>query len=73
MIHNLLKLAGKAGIEMDKEKEDFFGEVTEFNITARYEDYKLEFYNKCTQEYAQKWIEEIKTNRQWIKKELLKL
>jgi len=73
MIHNLLRLAGKAGIEMDKEKEDFFGEVTEFNITARYEDYKLEFYKKCTKEYAQKWIEEIKTHRQWIKKELLKL
>jgi HEPN domain-containing protein len=72
MIHNLLRLALKIGIEIDKEKEDFFGEVTEFNITARYEDIKLEFYKKCTQEYAQKWMEEIKVNRQWIKKELLK-
>lgn len=73
MIHNLLRLALKVEIEMDKEKEDFFGEVTEFNITARYEDFKLEFYKKCTQEYAQKWIEDIKKHRQWIKKEHLKL
>jgi hypothetical protein len=73
MIHNLLRLAGKTGLRMDKEKEDFFGEVTGYNITARYEDYKLEFYKKCTKEYAQKWIEEIKAYRQWIKKELLKL
>jgi len=73
MIHNLLRLAGKAGMEMDKKKEDFFAEVTEFNITARYEDYKLEFYKKCTKEYAYEWLEQIKTYRQWIKKELLKL
>jgi HEPN domain-containing protein len=73
LIHNLLRLAMKVGIEMNKENEDFFGEVTEFNITARYEDVKLEFYKKCTKDYAGKWIDEIKNKRQWIKKELLKL
>jgi len=73
MIHNLLRLAGKAGIEMDYENESFFGEVTEFNITARYEDFKFEFYKKCTRDYANEWIEKIKIKRLWIKKELLKL
>lgn len=73
MIHNLLRLAGKVGIELDEEKENFFGEVTEFNITARYEDFKLEFYKKCTPDYTQHWIELIKTYRQWIKREHLKL
>jgi HEPN domain-containing protein len=73
MIHNLLRLALKVEIKMDKEKEDFFGEVTEFNITARYEDFKLEFYKKCTQEYTQQWITDIKKQRQWIKREHLKL
>ena len=73
MIHNLLRLAIKVGIEMDNEKESFFGEVTDFNITARYEDFKLEFYKKCNQEYTEEWIGKIKMKRQWIKRELLEL
>ncbi|MFH1296689.1 MAG: HEPN domain-containing protein [Bacteroidota bacterium] len=73
MIHNLLRLALKVGIELDKEKEDFFAEVTEFNITARYEDFKFEFYKKCTQEYTEIWTQKIKNYRNWIKKEHLKL
>lgn len=73
MIHNLLRLALKVEIEINQEKEDFFGEVTEFNITARYEDFKLEFYKKCTKEYPLHWITEIKKHRQWIKREHLKL
>ena len=73
MIHNLLRLALKVEIEMDKGKEDFFGEVTEFNIAARYEDFKLDFYKKCTPEYALHWITEIKKYRKWIKMEHLQL
>ena len=73
MIHNLLRLALKVEMDMDKETEDFFGGVTEFNITARYEDFKLEFYRKCTKEFTSNWIADIKKYRQWIKKEHLKL
>ena len=73
MIHNLLRLALKVEMDMDKETEEFFGGVTEFNITARYEDFKLEFYRKCTKEFTSNWIADIKKYRQWIKKEHLKL
>jgi HEPN domain-containing protein len=30
-------------------------EITTFNIEARYDDYKLSFYTKATEEYAKKW------------------
>ncbi len=73
MIHNLLRLALKSGIELDQKMEEFLSEVTEFNINARYEDFKMEFYKKCTREYTKKWIDQIKTYRQWIKLELLEL
>jgi HEPN domain-containing protein len=71
MIHNLLRLAQKSGIEMNNEMELVFAELTEFNILARYEDYKMEFYKRCTEEYTTKWITEISNSRQWIKNRLL--
>jgi hypothetical protein len=61
------------GIELDQKTEEFLSEVTEFNINARYEDFKMEFYKICTKEYTKKWIDQIKTYRQWIKLELLEL
>ena len=73
LIHNLLRLAVKAKINLDSENEEFFSEVTTFNINARYDDYKMEFYKKCTKEYTIYWYRKIKENRKWIKKELLKL
>jgi len=56
---------------MDGEMELFFAELTEFNILARYEDYKMEFYKRCSAEYTKKWITEISKSRQWIKNRLL--
>jgi len=72
LIHNLLRLAQKSGIGLDPEQEMFFAEVTEFNINVRYEDYKMDFYRKCSKEYTEEWIEKIKHYRQWIKMQLLK-
>jgi hypothetical protein len=41
--------------------------ISQFNIRARYDDYKREFYKLCTREYAIEWIDKIKTIRTWIK------
>jgi HEPN domain-containing protein len=70
-IHNLLRLAELAGIGMTGEQKVFFVTVTAFNINARYDDYKLSFQKKCTLEYTTKWINELKTQRLWIKKLIL--
>lgn len=42
-----------------------------FNISARYEDYKNEFYKKCTREYAIEQIKNIEEVREWLKKMLM--
>jgi len=72
MIHNLLRIAEKAGLDLNEEQQIFFSTVTGFNINARYDDYKQSFYLKCTQEFASIWIEKIKNQRTWIKNQLSK-
>ncbi len=73
LIHNLLRLIQKSKIKLNTEQEDFFAEVTKFNINVRYDDYKLTFYKKCTKEYTELWFNKIKDYRLWIKTELLNL
>ena len=72
MIHNLLRIAEKAGLDLNEEQQIFFSTVTGFNINARYEDYTQSFYQKCTREFTAIWIEKIKDQRSWIKNQLLK-
>lgn len=66
-IHNLLRLAEKAEIELTNDKKELLVTITAFNINARYDDYKMSFSKRCTPEYTGKWIENFKTLRQWLK------
>ena len=70
-IHNLLRLAEKCDLELTDDQRLFLVTVTAFNINARYDDYKLSFRQKCTPEFTTTWIEDLKINRQWIKKLIL--
>jgi HEPN domain-containing protein len=66
LIHNLLKLAKDSGIDPDENKKIFLATVTAFNLNARYDDYKLDFYKKCTKKYTDEWMAKIEENRKWI-------
>ena len=68
--HNLYRLGELIGLEMSDEYSDWLDEITSFNLNARYDDYKKEFYKLCTPEYTKAWIEKIKTIRTWIKEML---
>jgi HEPN domain-containing protein len=72
LIHNLLRLAEKSGLTVCEEQEDVLDTISTFNIRARYDDYKSEFYQLCTQEFTMQWITHIKELRTWIKHELSK-
>jgi len=72
MVHNLLRIAEKAGMVLNDEQQIFFSTVTGFNINSRYDDYKQSFYQKCTREFTSLWIEKIKDQRLWIKNQLLR-
>jgi len=65
-IHNLYRLAELSDIELSDLYSDWLDTITSFNINARYDDYKREFYDICTQEYTETWINRIMELRQWI-------
>jgi HEPN domain-containing protein len=69
--HNLLRLAEKCNLELTDEQRMFLVAVTAFNINARYDDYKMSFQQICTPEFTTTWIENLKINRQWIKKQII--
>jgi len=69
-IHNLYRLAELSNIKMTFEQSDWFDKISSFNINARYDDYKREFYSLCTFEFTEEWIEKIKILRSWIKQML---
>lgn len=68
--HNLYRLAELNEFELTDELSDMLDKITSFNLNARYDDYKREFYSSCTVEFTEAWIEKIKTIRTWIKQML---
>ena len=69
--HDLLYLAEKMEIELTQEQKILLDAISEFNMNARYDDYKKEFYAKCTDEYTAKQIENIEEVRTWLKSLLI--
>jgi len=68
--HNLYRLAELCGLEISEEYAEWLFKITTFNLNARYDDYKKEFYIMCTVDFAKEWIEKIKNLQQWIKQQL---
>ena len=66
-IHNLLRLAEKAGLDLTDVKKEQLVTITAFNINARYDDYKMSFKKQCIPEFTNEWIIKLKELRSWIK------
>jgi len=64
--HNLYRLAELGNLDLDEEYSDWLDQLTSFNLNARYDDYKREFYNQCSDEFTAAWVEKIKRLREWI-------
>jgi hypothetical protein len=65
-IHDLLKIAESAGLELTNEERSFLDTVTAFNIRARYPDYKNRFHKTANQEFTEQYIHKIRDIRQWL-------
>ena len=66
--HDLLFLAEKMNLPINEKQARDLVEITKFNLSTRYDDYKREFYNKCTSEFTEEQIKKIEEVRLWIKK-----
>jgi HEPN domain-containing protein len=68
--HDLRLLAKKCGIELPNDLMLQLDVITSFNINARYDSFKEDFQKRCTPEFSNEWINNIKILRQWIKERL---
>ncbi len=55
-VHDLVRLAQKAQLDLNNKIISQLAEVSTFNVAARYDDYKFQFYKKATKDYAQRWL-----------------
>ena len=64
--HDLLRLAQKIGLELTDEQSEWLDEISTFNLNARYDNYKQDFYRLCTKEFSTSKIERIEILRVWL-------
>jgi len=68
--HDLRLLAERCDIEFPDDMAMQLDVITGFNINARYDTFKDDFRKRCTPEFANEWVNNIKQIRQWIKERL---
>ena len=69
-IHNLIRLAGVAGLDVDEKTENALIMITSFNIESRYPDLKGSFRKRCTQAFTLEQMSEIKRIFKWLRSHL---
>jgi len=69
-IHNLLKLARDSKINLEEGLKKELSTINEFNLRARYNDYKFQFYKKANEEYTNFWFKRCQEIYLWLKKKL---
>ncbi|MCL2603163.1 MAG: HEPN domain-containing protein [Defluviitaleaceae bacterium] len=64
--HKLIKLAKECGLDstLTYDQREELQIITNFNIEARYDDYKMRFHATCTPQYVAEWSGKITT---WYK------
>lgn len=69
-IHNLLRLASAAELDVDENRAEELTTITAFNLEARYPDFKRAFRQVCTPEYTAKQMGIIEELMQWARSQL---
>ena len=67
--HNLLALAEKCNLELTDEQVEKLQIITQFNISARYDDYKHSFAEKCTNKYTAEQVKNVEEVQKWLRKQ----
>ena len=69
-VHDLLRIMERIGIAIDDDMADKLDQITTFNLNVRYPDYKLNFYKKCTSEFAKQSLLVIEEVRGWVLRQI---
>lgn len=70
LIHDLVRLAEKANIDLTEEMKNKLAEITAFNIEARYDDYKFSFLKKSNRRFTLKYISMTGEILKWLNRYL---
>ena len=65
-IHNLIRLAENTTLNLSDEQKELLAEINQFNVEARYPDYKNSFYKLCTREFTEEYFTKTKDLYQWL-------
>ena len=68
-IHNLILLSQKANLKVPIEIREKIQVINTFNISARYDDYKKSFDEKCTDSYTKEQVKNIEEVQKWLKEQ----
>lgn len=68
--HNLKDLCLKMKLKLSVDQLAELDEISEFNVSARYEEYKFKIYKRATKEYSEKWMKIGRDYYKFFKKEL---
>lgn len=68
LIHDLVRLAERAGVPVNELQKNELAEITTFSIEARYDDYKLSFRKKAKKQFTLKYLDKTKEMLQWLSK-----
>jgi len=64
--HNLVELATRSGASFDEEQKSLIAELNEFNIEARYPDWKRDFYARATEDFTARYLTKTKDLFLWL-------
>lgn len=68
-IHNLVNLALQTGLPLTQKQKEDLKEITTWNIRARYDNIKRDFYKKATKGFTTGWFSKVKEYYLWFKKQ----
>lgn len=69
-LHNLVRLAELADLDLDAAQTEALATITAFNIEARYPDLKRAFRQQCTSAFTARHMASIREVLTWLKSHL---
>jgi HEPN domain-containing protein len=64
--HNLLVLSAHTKLSPSVEQLRLLSQMNQFQLDARYPDYKLNMYKIATEKYTESLLQEIENVKQWL-------
>ena len=65
--HNLVKLAKHTDLVLTDDREVLLDEINDFNLEARYPQFKSVFHKKCDKDFTDNYYQKIKEMIKWLK------